>query len=266
MRRPLFAFLFVAAIVAATTAASAQTRAALQVIREDGALVLMEGGSYYRFNRDSSFDSGPIGISGRTINGRWRGGDDVFIVEGRWGWINGGSATDDYRRMTMRILRIEGPGTVRPLSLSFRGGPARVHTGYYYVDDVVRIPPPASVTRAASDAAATGYREIRISTNNMPGVARVTWRVFESSADPRCALEIEFGATLSAATLPPIQVWLLRNNGTVIAPTRAAVMTGGGFGGTGRSRTAYHYSRAIDREAAAVLVKIGQEYLFKSLR
>jgi len=81
-------------IVAATTAAGAQTRTALRVIREDVALLLTEGGSYYRFNLDSSFRSGPVGLSGRTITGRWRGGDDVFIVEGRWGWVNGQSSTE----------------------------------------------------------------------------------------------------------------------------------------------------------------------------
>ena len=63
-----------------------------------------------------------------------------------------------------------------------------------------------------------------------------------------------------------MRVWLLRNDGTVIAATRATVMTGGGFGGTGPSKAAYHYDRAIDREAAPVVVKIGDEYLFKSLR
>jgi len=47
-------------IAAAATATSAQTRTALRVIREDGALVLTEGGSFYRFKRDSSCDSGPI--------------------------------------------------------------------------------------------------------------------------------------------------------------------------------------------------------------
>jgi hypothetical protein len=130
-------------IAAAGTAASAQTRPPERVIRDDGALVLTDGASYYRFKRDGSFDSGPIGLSGRTITGRWRGGEGEFIVEGRWGWINGQSLRDDYRRMTMRIGAIDGPGTIQSLSLSGAFTPVRVHRGYYIIDDIVRVPPAA---------------------------------------------------------------------------------------------------------------------------
>lgn len=254
--------LMIACLIAvATTAASAQTRTALQVIRDEGALLLVEGGSFYRFNRDSSFRSGPIGLSGRVITGRWRGGDDLFIVEGRWGWVNGQSLPDDYRRMTIRIARIDGPGTLQSLPLSGVVNSVRVHSGYYYVDDVVRIPPPASANSAAS-VSPVGASEIYISTNHMPGVAEVRWRMY----DDRCTLEIDYRAAFSASAPPPTQVWLLRNDGTLIAPTRAAVGSGAAFGGNGPPKVAYHYAPGVERDAAAVLVKLGDEYLFKSFR
>jgi hypothetical protein len=59
---------------------------------------------------------------------------------------------------------------------------------------------------------------------------------------------------------------LLRNDGTVIAPTRSAVVTGVGFPGAGPPKVAYHYERAAENEADAIVVKLGNEYLFKSLR
>src|SRR5688500_10700126 len=95
--------LLIACLIATVTGgASAQTRSPARIIRAYGALVISDGASYYRFNRDSTFDSGPIGNSGRTTTGQWRQVDDTFVIEGRWGWVNGVNAFDDYRRMTMR--------------------------------------------------------------------------------------------------------------------------------------------------------------------
>ena len=148
-------------IAAATTAASAQTRPPERVIREEGALVITDGASYYRFRSDSSFDSGPIGLSGRTITGRWRGDEGEFTVEGRWGWINGVSPIDDFRRMTMRIGGIDGPGTIQSLPLSGVVTSVRVHRPYHIIDDMVRIPPPADSARAAREAADRFVRETK---------------------------------------------------------------------------------------------------------
>jgi hypothetical protein len=255
-------------IGAAATAASAQTRSPERIIRDDGALVLTDGASYYRFKRDSSFDSGPLnGLSGRTITGRWRQDDDRFIIEGRFGWLNGLSAVDDYRRMTMRIQRIDGPGTGQPLLLA--GTSVRVQRGYYTIDEMVRIPRPTWATRMGSvspqtlrsDSARPTNREIHIRTY-APGVADIRWRV----EDNRCALEIDYRATFSASAPPSSQVWLLRIDGTVITPTRAAVVTGVGFPGAGPPKVSYLYDRAVEHEAVAVVVKLGEEYVIEPLR
>ena len=76
---------------------------AVQIIRETGQLAFTDGSSYYVFNKDKTFSSGPMGWSGRTISGHWQGQDDDLTVEGRWAWMNGGSRMDDFRRMTLTV-------------------------------------------------------------------------------------------------------------------------------------------------------------------
>jgi hypothetical protein len=239
----------------AATAASAQSRPPDQVIREDGALVLTDGASFYRFNRDSSFESGPIALYGRTITGRWRARDSQFIVEGLWGW-NRASLPDDRRRMTMDIRGIDGPGTMQAVGRDS----LRVHSAYYHIEAMIPLPPLGG--RGGGRAGAGRNFMIDVPTNNMPGVNRVVWRAISD----RCTLEIDYRDTFSASAPPQTQVWLLRNDGTVIAPTRAAVVSGVGFPGAGPPKVAYLYERAVEGEADAVLVKLGDEYLFKSLR
>jgi len=76
----------------------------LAVINKEGSLTISDGSSTYTFRKDGSFISGPRGICGRTIDGKWRSSDSgLFVVEGTWGWDNGLSEINDVRIMTLSI-------------------------------------------------------------------------------------------------------------------------------------------------------------------
>jgi len=79
-------------------------------IQERGSITVSDGSSFYTFNKDGTFLSGPWGISGRMIEGRWRqepGSRNRFLVEGRWSWMNGTSLPHDFRKMVVVVY----PGT-----------------------------------------------------------------------------------------------------------------------------------------------------------
>jgi len=81
-------------------------------IEERGSLTVSDGSSFYTFNKDGTFASGPLGMSGRIIEGRWRmeeGSGNRFLVEGRWSWMNGISPLDDFRKMVVVVY----PGTFK---------------------------------------------------------------------------------------------------------------------------------------------------------
>jgi len=58
------------------------------------------------FNKDGTFTSEPLSISGREIIGKWELRDErVFVIRGQWTWINGLSPRDDYRQMEIWVYR-----------------------------------------------------------------------------------------------------------------------------------------------------------------
>src|SRR4051794_11422977 len=59
------------------------------IIQDEGQFVFTGSSSYYRLKKDGTFRSGPLGLSGREIAGTWKLKDRLFVIEGRWGWING---------------------------------------------------------------------------------------------------------------------------------------------------------------------------------
>jgi len=70
-------------------------------------LCISDGSSVYIFSPDNKFRLEPIGISGRTIEGTWaRDSDEIHII-GRWSWVNGLSANDDFREMDIHLGSLE---------------------------------------------------------------------------------------------------------------------------------------------------------------
>lgn len=114
-----------------------------EIIQTEGQFIFTDGSSYYMFKKEGTFSSEPLGISGREINGRWELRDErVFVIRGRWTWINGLSPRDDYRQMEIRIYRPMSTDTVSQLSAVDGNLNAKVYKCYFVVDQLIKIPNP----------------------------------------------------------------------------------------------------------------------------
>lgn len=58
---------------------AAETTNPDDIIQKEGELLIADGSSYYRFSKNGVFDSGPLGVSGRTIRGEWKQSGDYFL-------------------------------------------------------------------------------------------------------------------------------------------------------------------------------------------
>jgi len=110
----------------------------LDVINQENQLVLSDGSSIYILKKGGSFESGPHGVSGRTIKGIWKehksGG---YLVEGKWSWINGLSPPNDFRRMVLHINFISDEAQE---ILSLQYGKIRLRKAYFIIDSIQRVP------------------------------------------------------------------------------------------------------------------------------
>jgi hypothetical protein len=130
-------------VFSASAALAANFPEPLQIIQEEGQFVFTDGSSYYQFKKDGTFKSGPLGISGREISGTWKSPDPrfpMFVIQGRWSWINGLSPRDDYRKLTLYIGHPVSVETVEQLSLVGGGRNVKVYKCYFMVDELQKIP------------------------------------------------------------------------------------------------------------------------------
>ncbi len=137
----LFLVLLSCALATAVMADSALDPA--KTIEADGSITLTDGSSYYTFSKGGTFTSGPLGLSGRALDGQWTvaasNGSEKFTVIATATWMNGVSQMDDYRRIVFSI----GPGEKRP----FRDHMVPAITefaAYFLIDEFVKIPKPPS--------------------------------------------------------------------------------------------------------------------------
>ena len=114
----------------------------LQIIQEEGQFVFTDGSSYYLLKKDGTFTSEPLGISGREITGRWELQGRVFVIQGRWSWINGLSPRDDYRKMRLAIYRPVSSETVEHLSLVDGNVNTKIYKCYFVIEELQKIPKP----------------------------------------------------------------------------------------------------------------------------
>ena len=139
---------FVAAlflVFSASAALAAEFPEPLQIIQEEGQFVFTDGSSYYQFKKDGTFNSGPLGISGREITGTWKVPDQrfpMFVIQGLWSWINGLSTRDDYRRLTLYIGHPVSVETVEQLSVVDGNRNVKVYKCYFMVEELQKIPKP----------------------------------------------------------------------------------------------------------------------------
>ena len=111
----------------------------LKIIEEEGQFIFHDGSSYYLFKKDGTFRSGPMGLSGREIEGKWKVDDRLFVIEGRWDWINGVSPADDYRRMVIYLSKPESVETVKRISTVEAGANQKIYKCYFLVEGLEKI-------------------------------------------------------------------------------------------------------------------------------
>lgn len=110
------------------------------VIEEDGSITLSDGSSYYTFSRGGGFLSGPIGKTGRRLEGSWKA-DAVlepgfFTVVASYEWMEGETwKKEGYRRIRFRI----GPGQKRPFREQMVPAISEFHA-YLVIEEVSTIP------------------------------------------------------------------------------------------------------------------------------
>ena len=124
---------------------------AYQIIQKEGRLVFTDGSSYYDFEKDGTFHSGPWDMSGRTIDGQWKrqnSTDDFspLIVQGTWSWMNGISQINDKRQMTIAVYpkisqqpnEAEDTTILAPIGSAPRR--AKLRPCYFVIDELVALP------------------------------------------------------------------------------------------------------------------------------
>jgi hypothetical protein len=122
---------------------AAEFRSPIEIIQAEGQFVFSDGSSYYLFKKEGTFISEPLGLSGRVITGTWTCLDNrEFVIQGRWSWINGLSARDDYREMRMIIGQAESAETIEQLSPVSSLRRVKIFKVYFAVEELHRIPKP----------------------------------------------------------------------------------------------------------------------------
>lgn len=138
MLKPLFILFFFSSTL--FVAAADTLIPPLQAIEEFGGISISDGSSYFSFSKDGSFQSGPLGLSGRTMRGRWtKDADGRLVATVKLGWINGYFSDDQYRRVVFFISHLT-KRTV-PLKPDF-GTSAEVFDSYLFIDGMTVIPKP----------------------------------------------------------------------------------------------------------------------------
>ena len=115
-----------------------------EIIQAEGQFVFTDGSSYYMFKKDGTFTSEPLGISGRKIKGKWEYlHDREFVIRGRWTWMNGLSARDDYREMTIAACRPVSAEIVHRLSDVDATLNMKVYKCYFVIETLTKITKPS---------------------------------------------------------------------------------------------------------------------------
>lgn len=122
-------------------------RSAADVLAAEGKFSWSDGSTVYTMERDHSFHADPADMSGQTIAGTWTFTDEPSMgnvrVIGRWGWMNGASRSDDYRRMEFHV----GDVYAAPV------GEDRLYHPYFVMDSLAPTSA-AEFARAVPNAAA----------------------------------------------------------------------------------------------------------------
>lgn len=111
-----------------------------QIIKDEGRFIFTDDHSYYLFKKDGTFRFAPLGLSGRVITGTWKSQGNLFVIQGQWGWVNGLSIQDDFRKMVLYISNPNSSETVERLSFDFGSLNVKIYKCYFLVEELQKIP------------------------------------------------------------------------------------------------------------------------------
>jgi hypothetical protein len=113
---------------------------ATDIVQQEGQFIFSDNSSVYVFKKDGTFNSCPLGMSGRTITGTWKADEPLFEIQGVWSWINGLSALDDRRKMILYVSPRGTFKTIDHLPCSTESMPIKVYDCYFLVEELSKIP------------------------------------------------------------------------------------------------------------------------------
>jgi hypothetical protein len=130
---------------ATSQSAAPELPTVLNIIGKEGQFIFSDGSSYYLFKRGGTFQSFPIGMSGRTIDGNWkssgpRSDGSSFEIVGDWSWANGSWPDYDRRKMTLVIYPYGNFKTVERMPWLADEHSWKVYNCYFEVEELVKIP------------------------------------------------------------------------------------------------------------------------------
>jgi hypothetical protein len=117
-------------------------KSAETAIEQFGGISICDGSSFFTFSKDGSFESGPLGMSGRTMKGHWtKDADGHLVATARLGWINGASSGDQYRRIVFFISHVSKR---KEEGDKIRHGfaPSTLFDSYFFIEEMMSIPKP----------------------------------------------------------------------------------------------------------------------------
>ena len=123
-------------LVCAYFVTEAQSLDPSDVLKIDGILRISDGSSYYEFDTNGTFNSFPVGKSGRCFRGTWTSSampnSCTFTVIAKMSWMNGIQPPPDDWKIVLRV----DSGVKRPADRFHR----EVLDCYFIVEELAKIP------------------------------------------------------------------------------------------------------------------------------
>ena len=120
-----------------STVIAADTDTVDQIIAKDGLFVYSDGSSFFALQKGGRFESGPMEMCGQTIEGTWtKDRDGKYVVKGKWGWMNGKSAANDFRTMSIYLFNPHAPSLDQRLFSTTIVNPVKIYKVYAIIESV----------------------------------------------------------------------------------------------------------------------------------
>jgi hypothetical protein len=122
----------------------AKSSNASDLINAEGQITISDGSSYYTFNKDKTFVSRPVGMSGRCFDGTWTADGDNpcnFTIAAKMRWMNGFNARDEYRKIVFWVY----PGRIRiPVERTSSVPNNELFEDYFLIEEITKIEKPVT--------------------------------------------------------------------------------------------------------------------------